>query len=543
MSGGDGPRRPPDGGGQGQGDRTVQREPRAPGAAERGASYRPPAWAAEPAPGAAGRGASYRPPGPPESAPPASEGPPAEAFAVAETIPSIVPGPAASRRVGAGRVLGGKYNLVRLLGEGGMGAVYEAEHVLLGVPVAVKTMHPHLAASADSRRRFLREARAASRLVHRNVVKVLDLGGDEDEDDGVIYLVMELLKGQSLGAWLRASRELPGLEEVASIFADILDGVGAAHASGIVHRDLKPENVLVVEQDGERVAKVVDFGLAHLDDPLDAGPTLTSKDMVAGTPEYMSPEQCRSLAVGPSADLYACGCILTALLQGRPPFTGLPPIELMAMHMFSIPPPLARPPGAPPVPPLLERLRLDLLAKLPQKRPESAAAARSRLAEAMSREAESRRLPTRKGDAPLGERIERAPRWPEGETSQLAPAAEHTVALLRLAPAGEGLSEACEIGLDAQGIHLAEVPDAAALAESGLGMAVVDAGPDVDAACALLAALARAAPGVRAVVCAAGLSSDRMNALVEAGAADVVRYPVAPDVLSRKIARVVRRGR
>ncbi|WP_437757868.1 serine/threonine-protein kinase [Sorangium sp. So ce1389] len=514
MSAGDGARRPPDGGVETErtvlADRTVVKAPRAAGDAGRVGPARP------------------------------ASGP----LSAAETLPSEEPSAGSSQRGGVGRVLGGKYNLVRLLGAGGMGEVYEAEHVLLGVPVAVKTMHPHIAALPESRRRFLREARAASRLVHRNVVKVLDLGGDEDGGDGLIYLVMELLKGQSLAARLRASRELLGLAEVASIFADILDGVGAAHASGIVHRDLKPENVLLAEQDGERVAKVVDFGLAHLDDPLDAGPTLTSKDMVAGTPEYMSPEQCRSLAVGPSSDLYACGCILTAMLQGRPPFTGLPAIELMAMHMFSIPPPLVRPPGAPPVPPLLERLRLDLLAKLPERRPESAAAARARLAEAMSQEAEARRLPARKGEGPPGERGERAPAWPESETAaRLESAPEHAVALLRIAPAGQGLSEACEIGLDAQGIHLSEVLDATALAESGLGVAVIDAGADVDAACALLEALGRAAPGVRAVVCAAGLSSDRMNALVAAGAADVARYPVAPDVLSRKIARVVRRGR
>ncbi|WP_437601414.1 serine/threonine-protein kinase [Sorangium sp. So ce590] len=464
-------------------------------------------------------------------------------LAGAETLPSDVPEAGPSQRVGVGRVLGGKYNLVRLLGAGGMGEVYEAEHVLLGVPVAVKTMHPHIAMLPESRRRFLREARAASRLVHRNVVKVLDLGGDEDDGDELIYLVMELLKGQSLAARLRAPRELLGLAEATAIFAGILEGVGAAHGSGIVHRDLKPENVLLAEQDGELVAKVVDFGLAHLDDPLDAGPTLTSSDMVAGTPEYMSPEQCRSLVVGPSSDLYSCGCILTALLQGTPPFCGLPAVELMAMHMFSIPPPLIRPPGAPPVPPLLERLRLDLLSKLPERRPESAAAARARLDEAMSREAEARRLPERKADVPLGGRGERAQPWLDGETARFAPVPEHAVALLRLAPAGQGFSEACEIGLDAQGIHLAEVPDAAALVASGLGVAVIDAGADVEAACALLEALGRAAPGVRAVVCASGLSSERMNALVAAGAADVTRYPVAPDVLSRKIARVVRRGR
>ncbi|WP_437962325.1 serine/threonine-protein kinase (plasmid) [Sorangium sp. So ce119] len=509
MSEGDGARRPPDGGAGD--DRT----------ALKGAHTRLPGTVMVPPPGGAPGGGA----------------------AAAETLPSDEPGAGSSSRAGVGRVLGGKYNLVRLLGAGGMGEVYEAEHVLLGVPVAVKTMHPYIASLPESRRRFLREARAASRLAHRNVVKVLDLGGDEDDDDGVIYLVMELLKGQSLAARLRAPRELPDLAEVASIFADILDGVGAAHACGIVHRDLKPENVLLAEQDGQRVAKVVDFGLAHLDDPLDAGPTLTSEDMIAGTPEYMSPEQCRSLAVGPSSDLYACGCILTVLLQGKPPFSGLPAVELMAMHMFSIPPPLVRPPGAPPVPPLLERLRLDLLAKLPERRPESAAAARSRLDEAMSRDAEARRLPARKGGVPVEGRGEGEPARTDGEAAPHEPAPEQAVALLRIAPAGQGLSEACEIGLDAHRIHLAEVPDAAALAELGLGVVVIDAGADVDAACALLEALGRAAPGVRAVVCAAGLSSERMNALVAAGAADVARYPVAPDVLSRKIARVVRRGR
>jgi eukaryotic-like serine/threonine-protein kinase len=457
----------------------------------------------------------------------------------AVTLPSspATPEPPSSE---LGRVLGGKYNLVRRLGAGGMGKIYRAEHVLLGVPVAVKTMHPHVAMLTENRRRFLREARAASALKHPNVVQVLDFG----EDDGVPYLVMELVQGLSLAERLRGSSTLPDIAEIGRVLEGILDGVAAAHARGIVHRDLKPDNVLLAEQDGGVVVKVADFGLAYLDDPLDAGPTLTKTEAIAGTPEYMSPEQCRSLSVGPSSDLYAIGCILTVLLQGRPPFSGMAHVDVMARHMFSPPPPLARSSGAPPVPPLLERLRLDLLAKVPERRPESAAAARSRLAEAMSREAEARRLPTRKGDVPLGGREERAPAWGAAAPEPAAsPPGERSVGLLRIAAAGDGLGDACEVGLDAQGIHLVEVSDLAALVQSGLGMVVIDAGPDVDAACAALAALGGAAPGVRAIVCAAGLGTDRMNALVAAGAADVARYPVTPDALARKIARVMRRGR
>jgi serine/threonine-protein kinase len=324
----------------------------------------------------------------------------------------------------------------------------------------------------------------------------------------------------------------------------ILDALEAAHGCGIVHRDLKPENVLLTEVAGRQVAKVVDFGLAHLDDALDAGPTLTSQDMVAGTPEYMSPEQCRSLAVGPSSDLYAIGCVLTTLLQGKPPFYGLPPIVLFSKHMFSPPPPLDRPEGAEPVPPLLERLRLDLLAKHPDRRPQSAAEARARLAEAMSPDAEEARLPARKGGEPLGGRLSRAPAWTATDAAiAREPIAGRTVGLLRLVPAPLGLNEACATGLDAEGIHLVDVPGVAALAEADLPVVVVDAGPDVGGACAVLAEIARAAPRARAVVCAAELDQGRINALVAAGAADVVRYPVTPDVLARKLARVLRRGR
>lgn len=442
--------------------------------------------------------------------------------------------PPASEPLSSGHILGGKYSVGRLLGSGGMGQVWKGEHILLGTPVAIKTMRPHVAVNELDRRRFLREARAASMIRHPNVVQVIDVG----EERGLLYLVMEYLEGRSLSAWLREQEELPRLADVASIIGMILDALDAAHALGVIHRDLKPENVLLTEVAGKRAVKVVDFGLAHLDDALDAGPTLTSRDMIAGTPEYMSPEQCRSLVVTASSDLYSIGCVLTTLLQGQSPFHGSSAIETFTKHMFSAPPPLSRPSGAEPVPPLLERLRLDLLAKHPERRPRSAAEARARLVEAMSPEAEARRLPARKGGEPLGGRAARAPAWAAADpVIAEAPPAARAVGLLRLPGAGEGgLGGEQRTGLGAHGIELVDMGG-----EQGASVVVIDAGGDVDGACAALAALAGA--GKRAVVCAEGLDQERMNALVAAGAADVVRYPVTADGLARKLLRVLKRGR
>lgn len=162
----------------------------------------------------------------------------------------------------------------------------------------------------------------------------------------------------------------------------------------------------------------------------------------------------------------------------------------------------------------------------------------------MSPDAEASRLPTRKGSEPLGTRVERAPAWTATAAAIGAePAAGGLLGLLRLAAAREGLTDECRTGLEVQDLHLVEVPDAAALAASNLPVVVVDAGPDVEGACAALVALAAAAPGARAIVCASGLDQERINALVAAGAADVVRYPLTPDVLARKLLRVLRRGR
>lgn len=444
-----------------------------------------------------------------------------------------------------GAVLAGKYEVIRLLGAGGMGRVYKAQHLSLGVPVAIKTMSATYAALPDYVRRFRREAHAASLLNHPNVVRVLDFG----EDAGQLFLVMEYLEGQSLGRYIERQKGPPPLAEVVEIMSMLLDAFEVAHAFGVVHRDLKPDNIFLTEVGKRRLLKVLDFGLAHVDDARDTGPTLTSKDAVAGTPEYMSPEQCRSLSVGPSADLYSIGCVLTTLLQLRPPFRTPSAMDTLAKHMFSPPPTLDRPAGAEKIPPLLEKLRLDLLAKKPERRPRDAAEVKARLVEAMSQEAEEKRLPARKGDAPGGDRSERAPAWesslpapPPGGTLPLSLGARE-VAWLRAGPPGEHLGPECETGLAMHEIALVPTASVAEVRAQARSVVVLDVGSDLAAARVRLGELAAEVPEARVIVCASGLSVDRIRDLVAAGAADVVRYPVTPDALARKLERVLRRGR
>ena len=219
-----------------------------------------------------------------------------------------------------GRTLGGKYRVLRLLGWGGMGSVYEAEGPH-GARFAVKILDREWARDEVAAGRFAREAAAASDVASEHIVRVVE-GGTEE---GSPYLVMELLPGEDLGKRLRRQRHL-GLDESLNVVEGLLEGLVAAHAAGIVHRDLKPDNVILVEHRGEPdFVKLVDFGMSKLDRP--AGSTaplaLTRKGVVLGTPLYMSPEQARaSPDVDARSDLFAVGAILFECLSGRPPFTG-----------------------------------------------------------------------------------------------------------------------------------------------------------------------------------------------------------------------------
>jgi serine/threonine protein kinase len=229
------------------------------------------------------------------------------------------PGPAQARNP-MGELLAGKYRLVRLLGRGGVGEVYEAIHDVIGLRVAVKLIRTEFAGNAELAARFLQEARAAAAGGHPGIVHVHDVG---TTPDGRMYLVMEFLDGEDLDKVLRRRHRMPA-DEICDILCEVLDAVGAAHAAGIVHRDLKPENVyLTATTRGRRIVKLVDFGIARLATAGGAATRLTQPGAVMGTPYYMAPEQARGEQdVGPAADIYAVGVMLFEALSGRLPFTG-----------------------------------------------------------------------------------------------------------------------------------------------------------------------------------------------------------------------------
>jgi tetratricopeptide (TPR) repeat protein len=228
-----------------------------------------------------------------------------------------------------GRTIGGSYLIQELVGVGGMGRVYKAEQANLGRTVALKVIHPHLLGDDQTVARFYTEARAASRLNHPNSVGVIDFGRT---DDGILYLVMELLKGQDLSQVMHAEGPLP-FDRLLDILIQVLDGLAEAHALDIVHRDLKPENVIVTRyRSGRDLVKVVDFGLAMI---VDGGQSnITRPGLVCGTPDYMAPEQGRGEDVDGRGDLYALGVVLYELLTERLPFIDDTPTKVVLRHIY-----------------------------------------------------------------------------------------------------------------------------------------------------------------------------------------------------------------
>jgi serine/threonine-protein kinase len=262
-------------------------------------------------------------------------------------------------------VIADKYRLEAIIGEGANGVVWRAEQLGLERRVAVKVMHPRFARHAEERARFTREARVAATLRHPAAVTVVDFG----ELDGVLYLVMELLVGQTLRQ--RLARGLPAVAEVGRIGSAIASALAAAHRIQLVHRDLKPENVFLETSDEGARVRVLDFGLAFILEPRseDAGlGRLTTDGSVSGTPAYMSPEQVHGRAIGPASDIYALGCMLYELLTGRPPFIGTVP-ELFTRHAYAAPAPLRVAAADREIDPAVDQLVCRMLEKSPLVRP------------------------------------------------------------------------------------------------------------------------------------------------------------------------------
>ena len=263
-----------------------------------------------------------------------------------------------------GQVLAGKYRMDQRLNEGGMGAVYRGTHVLMDKTVAVKVLRPVLAADEKIVARFSREARAASRISHPHALSVTDFG---ESEDGVVFLVMEYLDGKTLKEIIREDGPMP-LPRVVEIIRQVGGALDAAHDQGVVHRDLKSENIMLLNSAGPDYAKVLDFGIAKIKEPMGTyDPGLTAPDLVIGTPQYMSPEQCSQASeIDARSDLYSLGVIIYEMLVGHVPFTGKSPTAIMMKHMQEEVPSILK--ERPDLPSGVERVMGKAMAKRPDDR-------------------------------------------------------------------------------------------------------------------------------------------------------------------------------
>lgn len=234
-----------------------------------------------------------------------------------------------------GQTLADKYRIEELINEGGMGAVYRGTHVLMDKTVAVKVLHPALAADDKIVARFSREARAASRISHPHALNVTDFG---ESGNGTVFLVMEYLKGETLKEVVHSDSPMP-LSRVVEIIRQICGALEAAHGEGVVHRDLKSDNIMLLDVGGGDWAKVLDFGIAKITEKVGQDPALTAPNLIIGTPQYMSPEQCSQAAeIDSRSDIYSLGVILYEMLVGHVPFTGESPTAIMMKHLQEPPP-------------------------------------------------------------------------------------------------------------------------------------------------------------------------------------------------------------
>ncbi|MBO4350482.1 MAG: serine/threonine protein kinase [Proteobacteria bacterium] len=235
-----------------------------------------------------------------------------------------------------GDILGGKYQILSVIGGGSMGMVYKAEHMSIRKPVAIKIMQGDYAQSEEYRERFMREARSAASLEHFNICSVMDFDMTEHGD---AYIVMELLSGETLAE--RITR-LGVLEPLSAclIMRQLMSALGCAHAKGIVHRDIKPDNVFLIQhEDRDDFVKLIDFGVAHIEHPESANiKPLTQIGQVYGTPEYLAPEQAQGEVVDYRADLYSAGTIFYEMLVGVTPFLGENYLELLVKQVQEPPP-------------------------------------------------------------------------------------------------------------------------------------------------------------------------------------------------------------
>jgi len=259
-----------------------------------------------------------------------------------------------------GRVIDGRWIIEEKIGEGGMGAVYRAHQKSVDRTVAIKTLRSALVDSDEFVDRFFTEVKVATKVDHPHCVTILDFGQTED---GTLYLAMEYLDGQDLTG--RSQTRPLSTEEIIRVGVQVSSALAAAHEYNVVHRDLKPDNVFMLDMPGgDTFVKVLDFGIAKM---LDSNTKVTKTGMIFGTPDYMSPEQCRGDSLDGRSDLYSLGCILYELLGGGAPFAATTPMAVLMAHVNEDVPAFAEK-GISDVPPGLEAIIMKLLEKNPDDR-------------------------------------------------------------------------------------------------------------------------------------------------------------------------------
>ncbi len=276
-----------------------------------------------------------------------------------------------------GTVLDGRYRLDSLIGEGGMGDVYRATHVHLDTEFAVKLLKPEFVANQTAIKRFRLEAKAAGRIHHPNAVRVTDFGVTSER---IVFLVMELVQGESLRSLMRNEGKLDYLRTV-NIVRQVCGAVDAAHRGGVIHRDLKPDNILIEAVNNIERVKVLDFGIAKLREAK-TDSFLTQAGTIIGTPQYMSPEQCQGKSLDPRSDIYSIGILLYEMLTGEVPFDGDSTLQVVYNQLHAPPRPLTE--LSPDVPAPLAKVIMRTLEKEPDQRQSSAVQLSDQLKQAVT---------------------------------------------------------------------------------------------------------------------------------------------------------------
>lgn len=441
-----------------------------------------------------------------------------------------------------GCVLDGKYRVDSLIGAGGMGKVYRGTHLSLAEPVAVKFLLKMFSEMPELRARFRREAQLLAKVRHPGVVSVIDFG----ELEGELYLVMELVSGGSLADLVTGSASPQLLPRIGGIFDQLLQVLVAVHDVGVIHRDLKPDNVMLVERHGRLDhIKLLDFGLARMPQTRE-GPRLTEVGAVQGTPHYMSPEQCRGEDVGPESDVYSVGCMLFEALAGAPPFDGAETAGLLAQHMFVEPPAISSVGHKRiDVPTGLEKVVRKALSKSPTSRYTAlefrdalSAALGGTDADSMLKQASDERVRaaglSREDRALTGLRHESSPKLPEEE-----PEASRVVLWMPSGGAGTEIRTALSVaGLR---VTLLEEPEDPPLEIRGepVRAYVVSAAFDGAARLTRLRQLSKDA----LVLCVDAEGARDIAELVRSGASDATLKGAATGDITRRMKRILKRGR